>query len=93
MKELCDCVEKEISELKIQSFDQLNLLPDCINNQIEDFSFATWKDVISPDVIRIVVQGYKPNKIIGGNMYASGFRKNRSGAIEELAQDELYEFL
>jgi hypothetical protein len=92
MNELCSMVEEMISVLRLPSFDELNSLAAYKENHSKEYSFATWKDTFSPNTIRIVVQGHKASLFGSGQMYARGFRKNQSGQIEDLTEDELFEF-
>jgi len=92
MNELTSLVDEMISDLRRRSFDDLNALPVHKDDHSKGYSFATWKDTLTPDVIRIVVQGYKSGLFGVGKMYAQGFRKTKSGQIYELGEDELFEF-
>lgn len=92
MEELSSLVEEMISGLERRSFDDLNSLPSRSDTHSHGYSFATWKDSISTDIIRVVVQGYKPGKFVVGRMYARGFRVSRSGVIEKLTTEEVYDF-
>jgi len=90
-------VDRKLVELKGKPSDVLRSLEPC---QVESIpisgkrsaKLAVWKDEISPGTTRVVVQGYRPYLLGVGRMTVKGFTVDFSGAVRDLAQDQLYEF-
>lgn len=93
MKELS---EKYISELKKKSFAELFQLENYQGEKVihngKSFTVAVWKDTISSDELRVVVQIYRYWFLGIGKMYADGFKINKENALSTLTKEELYEF-
>jgi hypothetical protein len=92
MSELTSLVDEIVAGLRQWSFNDLNVLPAHKDESSKGYSLATWKEALGPDVVRIVVQGYKGGRFGVGKMYARGFRMTQTGQIQELQEAELLEF-
>ena len=93
---LSELIESRLSSLKEKPFDELSELAPCqsekVNRDGKVFTLSIWKDQISNEEIRIVVQIYRHLFLGIGRMAADGFRIEKSGARKKLSREELYEF-
>ncbi|NTV30022.1 MAG: hypothetical protein HGA80_08095 [Candidatus Omnitrophica bacterium] len=93
---MSDCkrvVDGIVDLLRRQSFDELQGMPACKEEPtLPKFSIAVWKDMVSEQEVRIVVQGYTPFFLGLGRMYANGFRIKKAGEILPLTNDDLIDF-
>jgi hypothetical protein len=95
MTTIANTLTIEVNRLKQLSFELLQEIGSREEKSIRCSdglaTFCTWRDAISPDEIRIVVQAYQPGVLGIGRMRAEGFRKSSKGVFE-LAPHELAEF-
>lgn len=92
-----EIIEQRVSQLKQKSFEELSQIESGRSEKvIEDgrtLVISIWKDFISDDELRVVVQVYR-HWILGiGKMAADGFRVNGSGDVFDLKKEELYEYI
>ena len=83
-------------KLKSKSFYDLSKLEDYHEEKIikgeNSGTIVTKKDTINDEQLRVVIQIYC-DWILGiGNMYADGFRIKSNGEINNLTEEELFEF-
>ena len=90
-------ISPRLRELKQQSFAELSRLADYQGERVrmggKSFTLSVWKDSISDHEVRVVVQAYRPWVLGIGRMAAQGFVIDRSGAIRDLKNEELYDFI
>lgn len=90
-------VEKYLSNLKRKNFIELSQLESYQGEKIiqnkKSYTISIWKDMISNNELRIVVQIYRYWLLGVGKMEADGFRINRDGNISDLTKKELYEYI
>lgn len=89
--------ERRISGLKKKSFIELSQLEDYQGEKVtqngKSCTVAVWKDAISDDELRIVIQIYRYWFLGIGKMDADGFKIDSEGKISDLTKEELYDFI
>lgn len=89
--------EEYLSSLKKKSFIELSQLEGYHGEKVvknrKSYTISVWKDTISSDELRVVVQVYRYWFLGIGQMDADGFTINRKGKISDLTRMELYEFI
>lgn len=92
-----DLIEMRLSELKQKSFTELLQLGDYQGEKVKKngkaFTVAVWKDEVSDNELRIVVQVYRYWFLGVGKMEAEGFRIDNTGKVDNLSKEEIYEFI
>ena len=96
MEEIDLLSEQYLFKLKSKSFDELSQLEDYREEKISQGensgTISISKDVINDRKLRIVIQIYCDWVLGVGNMYADGFTINAKGEINNLTEEELYDF-
>lgn len=72
----------------LQSYNA-ELIPLCWGRAA---TLAVYKDELRPGLVRVVVQLYRPFFLGVGKVTAKGFTVDLSGKLQDLAQEQLYEF-
>lgn len=94
---LRDVVDSQVKALKEKSFDELEKLQASHAEKItlgnKKIILTIWKDEISPNEIRIVVQAYYHRFLGIGTSDAVGFKINRSGILLDVEEPEIFEFI
>ena len=92
-----ELVEKYLSDLKKKSYIELSQLEDYHGEKVvknrKSYTISVWRDTISSNELRVVVQIYRYWFLGIGKMGADGFTINREGKISDLTRTELYEFI
>ena len=93
---LTELIESRLSSLKLKPFSELLDLVPCQSEKVncngKTLTLSVWKDQVSDDEIRVVVQIYRHLFMGIGRMAADGFRIDKNGTWKKLPQVELYEF-
>ena len=85
-----------VNELKSQSVDELNNLPEYSDCEIlvggKKFTLATWRKPVQVGEVQIVVQAYHHHLLGIGTMMADGFVYTKDGHVQPLPENVRLEY-
>ena len=92
-----EVLNKELGKLRARSFSEISQLPDYSElpeaSTDKKHKIAVWKDSLSEDKIRVVLQSYRRHFLGIGTVYAEGFIFNADGKVTSVEKDKLWSFM
>lgn len=93
---MSDLLERQLRMLRQKPFSELQQLENHSKQKVrfdqKPFTVGIWKCEKNYERIDIIVQVYEPWFLGVGKMLVKGIRVNKNGNVEELREEELYEF-
>jgi|SRR6266496_5221791 hypothetical protein len=89
--------KERVQSLRARSFSELCALPSHESEVVrvgdQEVSVCTYRDMLPDGRVRIVVQAYRYRFLGAGTMTADGFIMSPDGAVSDVPEKMMYEFI